>query len=118
MADLTAAGRRALPASEFGLPEQRKYPTDTRGRAVAAKAYAAKEHNVGKLSAGQEAQIDRKANAKLGEAHPREHALTMASADHLHRKGYIGSEQHKAIRDQAQAKMAMHKAGRTFGSLG
>lgn len=37
--------------------------------------------------------------------HPRTHALTMASASHLHSQGYISGAQHQSIRGQAQAKM-------------
>lgn len=128
MADLTAAGRRALPASQFGLPAQRKYPTDTMGRAQAAKAYASKEEHEGVITPGQKERIDRKADAKLGikdqdadeRGRPRSHALTMASADHLHKHGYIDAGTHQKIRGQAQSKMnaAKAKAPRAFGAMG
>lgn len=52
-------------------------------------------------------------------AHPRTHALTMASASHLHSHGYISGAQHQSIRAQAQAKMDAHKAQgpAVFGAL-
>lgn len=118
MADLTAGARKAIPSSQFGLPGERKYPMPDASHAANAKARASQEYNAGGLSGSQKAQIDAKADAKLGQSHPREHSLTMASADHLHRKGYISAGQHKAIRDHAQAGIDAHKATRTFGSIG
>jgi hypothetical protein len=115
MAKLTTADRNAMPWGQFALPGGR-YPIPDASHAANAKARASQQYNAGNLSAAQKAVVDRKADAKLG--HPRTHALTMASADHLHREGYIGSAQHQSIRGQAQAKMDAHKAGRTFGSLG
>jgi hypothetical protein len=63
---ITASKRRSIPKSEFGLPGERKYPTDTKGRARAAKSYAAKEENAGKLTPAQKSKIDAKADRKLG----------------------------------------------------
>lgn len=65
MSHITASKRRSLPKSSFGLPGERKYPTDTVGRAKAAKVYASKEYHRGKLSASQKARIDKKANRRL-----------------------------------------------------
>jgi hypothetical protein len=62
---LTAKRRKSLPKSEFGLPSQRKYPTDTPGRARAAKSRASEMKHKGRITAAQEAQIDRKADRKL-----------------------------------------------------
>lgn len=62
---ISAKQRKSLPKSEFGLPGERKYPTDTQKRARSAKSYAAKEYNAGKLSASSKAKIDRKADRKL-----------------------------------------------------
>ena len=121
MAKLTTPERNAMPASEFALPGGR-FPIPDRSHAANAKARATQGYNAGTLSASQKATVDRKADAKLGvkdgDAHPRVHALSMASADHLHKQGYIGPAQHQSIRGQAQAKMGARKAGRTFGSLG
>ena len=89
MADLTAAGRKAIPSSQFGLPGKRAYPVEDRAHAANAKARASQEYNAGRLSAEEKSEIDRKADAKLGADHPRTHALTMASASHLHNQGYI-----------------------------
>jgi hypothetical protein len=118
MAQLTAADRNAMPQSQFALPGGR-YPIPDASHAANAKARATQQYNAGSLSADQRAVVDQKANAKL---HPRDHSLAMASADHLHRQGYIGPQQHQAIRGEAQARMAAHKAAgpapRAFGSLG
>lgn len=65
MAKITATRRNALPASEFGLPGQRKYPMDTRGRAANAKARATQQVKAGNLSASAKSAIDRKANRLL-----------------------------------------------------
>jgi hypothetical protein len=69
---ITAAKRHALPKKEFGLPEQEKYPVDTKKRARAALAYASKEEHAGKLSEAQKEKIDRKAEHKLHE-HEQDH---------------------------------------------
>lgn len=51
--------------------------------------------------------------------HVRTHALSMASASHLHSQGYISGAQHQSIRGQAQAKMDAAKAASpaVFGAL-
>ena len=64
---LTAAKRNAVPASQFGLPGQRKYPMPDRSHAANAKARASQQEHVGRLSPSQKAEIDRKANRVLGE---------------------------------------------------
>jgi hypothetical protein len=62
---LTAKERRNLPASDFGLPAQRKYPEENRGHAIAAESRAAQQ--VGKtITSAQKQEIDRKALRKLG----------------------------------------------------
>jgi hypothetical protein len=66
MAKLTAAKRKRIPSSEFGLSQMRKYPMPDATHARVAKSYASKEYDEGRLSASQKATIDRKANAKLG----------------------------------------------------
>lgn len=67
MSKLTAAARKKLPASKFGLPESRKYPEDTRGRAANAKTRATQMVEKGKLSPSSAAHIRAKANRILGE---------------------------------------------------
>ena len=65
MAKLNAAGRDALPKSTFGLPEERKYPMPDKAHARDAKARASAQEHEGKLSAGEKAKIDRKADRTL-----------------------------------------------------
>ncbi len=66
MAQLNAAARYAIPKSKFGLPGSRKYPVNDKAHARNALARASQQYNAGRLSSSQKAQIDRKANAKLG----------------------------------------------------
>jgi hypothetical protein len=61
MAQLTAADRRALPASDFGEPSTRAYPMPDRAHAANAKARAAQH-----ASPAARAKIDAKANRILG----------------------------------------------------
>ena len=68
MADLTSGKRDKLKASTFGLPGERKYPMPDRAHAANAKARATQQFNAGHISAAQRAQINRKANAKLGKS--------------------------------------------------
>jgi len=58
--------RKSLKTSEYGLPNQEKYPVNDRKHAILAKGYAKKELNLGNLSQGQYKQIVAKANKKLG----------------------------------------------------
>lgn len=60
MAKLTAAARRALPASAFAGPG-RTYPVEDRGHAIAAKSRAAQF-----ASPALKARIDARANKVLG----------------------------------------------------
>lgn len=66
MAKLKAASRNALADRVFGLPGSRKYPVNDKAHARNAKSRASQQFNAGRLSASQKAQIDRKANVKLG----------------------------------------------------
>jgi hypothetical protein len=63
---MTAARRRSLPKSAFGLPESRRYPLDTPGRAVNAKARATQQLERGNLSHAEAREIHARANRKLG----------------------------------------------------
>jgi hypothetical protein len=65
MAKITTARRKRLPASKFGLPEERKYPIDTKARAQNAKARAAQQHAKGNLSTAKLNKVNRRANAVL-----------------------------------------------------
>lgn len=59
---MTAKRRKSLPKSDFGLPNERKYPMDTRGRASNAKARATTQYKRGNLSMEEKNKIDRKAD--------------------------------------------------------
>ncbi len=67
MAKLTAAARRRIPASQFGLPKQRKYPMEDPSHAANAKARATQGVKKGRISAATAAKIRAKANRILGE---------------------------------------------------
>jgi hypothetical protein len=66
MAKLSAAARKRIPSSEFGLPGSRKYPMPNRSHAANAKARATQMVKRGKLSAASAAKIRAKANRVLG----------------------------------------------------
>ena len=63
---LTAARRRSLKRSQFGLPGREGYPVDTPGRAVAAKGRATQAVRAGRMSEATADRIRAKANRKLG----------------------------------------------------
>lgn len=65
MAKLTAAKRKAMPGKEFAGPG-RSYPIPDKSHAANAKARASQAVNAGRMSRGEEAKIDAKANRKLG----------------------------------------------------
>ena len=67
MARLDASERKEIPAREFGLPGQRKYPMPDKSHAANAKARATQEVKRGKLSPASAAKIRAKANRLLGE---------------------------------------------------
>ena len=67
MAKLTTAKKNSEPKSDFGLPEQRKYPMPDAAHARNAKARASQAENSGRLSAADKAKIDSKANKVLKE---------------------------------------------------
>jgi hypothetical protein len=61
----SAPGVKKLPAKAFAGPN-RSYPTNTPGRAVAAKGRATQAVKAGRMSPAQAAKIDAQANRKLG----------------------------------------------------
>lgn len=63
--EMTAKRRKSLKKSEFGLPDERKYPVDTRGRAANAKARATQQYDRGNLTMSEKNKIDRKADDVL-----------------------------------------------------
>lgn len=82
MAKLSTAERKRLPKKDFGLPAKKgkggenkagrgAYPMPDKAHARAAKAYASKEANRGKLSKAARKKIDRKADKVLGKKAPK-----------------------------------------------
>ena len=65
MAKLTPSKKKAEPKSDFGLPEERKYPIPDEAHARNAKARASQMEHAGKLSAADKKKIDAKADKKL-----------------------------------------------------
>lgn len=65
MAKLTTAARKAIPASEFGLPGSRKFPMPDASHAANAKARATQGVKAGTLSPASAAKIRAKANMML-----------------------------------------------------
>lgn len=69
MAKLSAAARKKIPSSEFGLPGKRAYPVNDHAHAANAKARAAQQVAAGNLSQSAEGEIDSKANRVLGQGY-------------------------------------------------
>lgn len=65
MAPPSASRRRALASQGKANPDG-SYPTDTRGRAIAAKGYSTKAVNAGRMSPTEKSRIDARANRELG----------------------------------------------------
>jgi len=65
MAELTQKKRRTLKDATFALPG-RRFPIPDKTHAAVAKSYASRMYSKGQLSAGQKAQVDVKADKKLG----------------------------------------------------
>ena len=65
MSELDTKKRDSLPKSEFGLPEERKYPMPDKSHARNAKARAAQQEKKGTITKAQETKIDRKADRVL-----------------------------------------------------
>lgn len=66
MAKLTSKERNKLKSSQFGEPKERKYPMEDKSHAAKAKGRAAEMEHKGRMSKGEEAKIDHKANKVLG----------------------------------------------------
>lgn len=66
MSKLTAAKRKKIPKSEYGMPGEKKYPMPDKSHAKNAKARASEMEHKGKISKSTEEKIDRKANKVLG----------------------------------------------------
>jgi hypothetical protein len=65
MAELSTRKRNAEPKSDFGLPDERKYPMPDKSHARNAKARASQQEEKGNLSAADKKKIDRKADRIL-----------------------------------------------------
>jgi hypothetical protein len=65
MAELTEKKRDSLKSSQYGLPEERKYPMPDKSHARNAKARASQQKDKGNLTASEKAKIDRKADRIL-----------------------------------------------------
>jgi len=65
MAELTTKKRDAEPKSDFGLPEERKYPMPDKSHARNAKARASQQLHEGNLTKTEKTKIDRKADRIL-----------------------------------------------------
>ena len=65
MAELTEKKRDSLKKSQFGLPEEKKYPMPDKLHAANAKARASQQKNQGTITATEKAKIDRKADRIL-----------------------------------------------------
>jgi hypothetical protein len=68
MAELTAKKRKSIPKSEYGLPDEKKYPMPDKAHARNAKARASQQQNKGRITAAEEKKIDRKADRILARA--------------------------------------------------
>jgi len=67
MATLSEKKRDSLKKSEFGLPDERKYPMPDESHARNAKARAAQQVKKGNLSKADEKKIDAKADKIIDE---------------------------------------------------
>ncbi|HEY7827389.1 MAG TPA: hypothetical protein VIB99_04090 [Candidatus Limnocylindrales bacterium] len=65
MAELTESKRDKEPKSDFGLPDERKYPMPDKSHAANAKARASQQVKKGNLSSAEKKKIDRKADQIL-----------------------------------------------------
>jgi len=65
MATMSEKKRDSLKSSQFGLPDERKYPMPDESHAKNAKARAAQQVKKGNLSKADEKKIDAKADRIL-----------------------------------------------------
>jgi hypothetical protein len=66
MAELSEKKRDSMPKSQYGLPEERKYPMPDKSHARNAKARASQQEHKGTITESQKVKIDRKADRVLG----------------------------------------------------
>jgi hypothetical protein len=65
MGELSTKRRNSEPKSDFGLPDERKYPMPDKSHAANAKARASQQKKEGHLTASEKTKIDRKADRIL-----------------------------------------------------
>ncbi len=65
MATLSEKKRDSLKSSQFGLPDEKKYPMPEKSHARNAKARASQQEEKGNLSGADKKKIDAKANKVL-----------------------------------------------------
>jgi hypothetical protein len=65
MSELSTKKRKSLSKSEFGLPEERKYPMPDKSHARNAKARASQQEEKGTITDAEKTRIDRKADRIL-----------------------------------------------------
>jgi len=68
MAGLSAKQRKSIPKSEYGLPDEKKYPMPDKAHARHAKARASQQQNKGTITTAAEKKIERKADTVLGKS--------------------------------------------------
>jgi len=65
MSELSTKKRNSLPKSDFGLPEERKYPMPDKSHARNAKSRASQQEEDGRITKSEKEKIDRKADRIL-----------------------------------------------------
>ena len=65
MGELSTKRRNSEPRSDFGLPEERKYPMPDKSHAANAKARASQQVKKGNLTSAEKKKIDAKADRIL-----------------------------------------------------
>lgn len=65
MAKLTTKERNALPAKDFAIPSERKYPIEDASHRKNAKARASEMEDKGDISKSTESKIDAKADNRM-----------------------------------------------------
>lgn len=116
--DLTAEKRKSMPGSEFALSGKR-FPMNDKEHARLAISGATRSERAGNISPSTADKIKAEARHKLGDAPARSHALSIASANHLHSMGHITSEHRARIESASRKGLAAAGKGHppAFGSL-
>lgn len=124
MANLTPDKRAQMPQSQFAMPGK-SFPMNDPLHQRLAIGGATRAFNAGNISAPTKDRIQNEAKAKLGDTAgaTRQHALSIASATHLHNAGHLPTHQAAAIKDKARASINLLKRQQppapmaSFGSL-